>query len=288
LATSTNSLSGCAVNSYSESRTIVRGVDTPRTSALIVNADDWGLDRNTTDRILECALRGAISSASAMVFMSDSERAAALARERNVDVGLHLNFTEAFSAPIGHARLAEHHARVANFLLRNRFSQVVYHPRLTNSFEYLVSAQLEEFRRIYGFAPERIDGHHHMHLCANVLFGEFVPEGTLVRRNFSFARGEKSWTNRLYRKFVDGRLKRRHRLADFLFSLAPVQTSERLQRIVSLARQAFVELETHPANPEEFRFLGSGEMQELLGDLPIARRFPAIARQQSNFVDTIF
>jgi hypothetical protein len=258
LAISTNFLSGSGVKSYSESRTIVRGVDTPRTSALIVNADDWGLDRNTTDRILECALRGAISSASAMVFMSDSERAAALARERDVDVGLHLNFTETFSAPIGHARLAEHHARVANFLLRNRFSQVVYHPRLTNSFEYLVSAQLEEFRRIYGFAPERIDGHHHMHLCANVLFGELVPEGTLVRRNFSFVPGEKSWMNRFYRKSVDRLLERRHRLVDYLFSLVPVEPPDRLRRIVSLARHAVVELETHPVNSEEYAFLTSG------------------------------
>jgi chitin disaccharide deacetylase len=276
LAISTNSLSGSAVNSYSESQTIVRGVDTPRTSALIVNADDWGLDRNTTDRILECALRGAISSASAMVFMSDSERAAALARERDVDVGLHLNFTETFSAPMGHARLAEHHARVANFLLRNRFSQVVYHPRLTNSFEYLVSAQLEEFRRIYGFAPERIDGHHHMHLCANVLFGEFVPEGTLVRRNFSFMPGEKSWMNRFYRKSVDRLLKRRHRLVDYLFSLAPVEPPDRLRRIVSLARLAVVELETHPANPDEYRFLTSGEIFSKLGDLPPSFRFGAV------------
>jgi predicted glycoside hydrolase/deacetylase ChbG (UPF0249 family) len=248
-------------------------------SALIVNADDWGRDRNTTDRILECSLRGALSSASAMVFMSDSERAAALARERGVDVGLHLNLTEAFLSPVGYADLAEHHSRVASFLLRSRFSQVVYHPRLANSFEYLVRAQLDEFHRLYGFAPDRIDGHHHMHLCANVLFGELVPAGTLVRRSFSFARGEKSWANRLYRKFVDRRLKRRHRLADFLFSVTPVQDSKRLQRIFSLARQAVVELETHPVNPEELRFLGSEKMQELLGDLSIATSFPAIVAQ---------
>jgi len=79
------------------------------TGALIINADDWGLDRSTTDRILECANRRVISSASGMVFMEDSERAAGLAREHRIDIGLHLNLTEAFSARNASARLQEHH-----------------------------------------------------------------------------------------------------------------------------------------------------------------------------------
>jgi predicted glycoside hydrolase/deacetylase ChbG (UPF0249 family) len=281
LAISTNSLSGSAENSYSESPTIVRGVDTLRTNALIVNADDWGHDRNTTDRILECSLRGSLSSASAMVFMSDSERAAALASERGLDVGLHLNFTETFSAPIGYARLAEHHARVANFLLRNRFSQVVYHPCLTNSFEYLVSAQLEEFRRIYGFAPERIDGHHHMHLCANVLYGKLLPVGTRVRRNVSFWPHEKGLANRLYRHFVDSRLATRHVLADFLFSLPPLDPKGRLQRIFTAARESVVELETHPVNADEYAFLTNGEMLRQAGDVLLPGGFAALRKATS-------
>jgi chitin disaccharide deacetylase len=194
-----------------------------------------------------------------MVFMEDSERAAALALERAVNVGLHLNFTTPFSSRAATGRLTEHHGRVSGFLLRNRLSQVVYHPRLASSFEYLVAAQVEEFRRIYGAAPDRVDGHHHMHLCANVLLGELLPAGTLVRRNVSFMPGEKGWINRLYRKLVDRLLKRRHRLVDYLFSLAPVEPPDRLRRIVSLAQHAIVELETHPANPDEYRFLTSGE-----------------------------
>lgn len=242
---------------------------------LIVNADDWGRNVETTDRIVECVLRGAVSSASAMVFMEDSERAAALARERGVDVGLHLNFTTPFSSTAASGRLTEHHERVAHFLLRSRLSQVVYHPGLAGSFECVVAAQLEEFRRLYGADPDRIDGHHHMHLCANVLFGELMPAETLVRRNFSFAPGEKGWINRFYRKSVDERLKRRHRLVDFLFSLAPVQTVDRLERIFSLARHAVVELETHPVNPEEFRFLISGEIFQRLTDQQVAPGFAA-------------
>src|SRR5258708_5317705 len=84
--------------------------------SLIINADDWGRSRDTTDRTLECCERGSISSVSAMVFMEDSERAAALARERGIDAGLHLNFTTPFSGEVYPAMLREHQQRIARRL----------------------------------------------------------------------------------------------------------------------------------------------------------------------------
>lgn len=75
--------------------------------ALIVNADDWGRDRETTDRTLFCLREGAVSSASAMVFMEDSERAAALAKEHGVDAGLHLNLTAPLSCCAGSCRVEQ-------------------------------------------------------------------------------------------------------------------------------------------------------------------------------------
>lgn len=247
--------------------------ESSRTGVLIINADDWGRDAETTDRILECVLLGAVSSASAMVLMEDSERAAALARERGVDVGLHLNFTTPFSAPVALGRLAEHHERVSHFLLRNRLSQVVYHPGLASSFEYVVAAQVEEFRRIYGAELRRVDGHHHMHLCANVLLARLLPAGTIARRNFSFQPGEKSGVNRFYRGVIDRTLARRHRLTEFFFSLPPLEPTERLDRIFAVARQSVVEVESHPVNVDEFRFLAGGEIFRRTGDLPIATRY---------------
>lgn len=241
-----------------------------RSGLLIVNADDWGRDHGTTDRSLECIRRGSVSSVSAMVFMEGSECAAALAREHAIEAGLHLNFTTPFSSASCPAGLLERQQQVARYLLRNRLSQVVFHPGLIRSFEYLVAAQLDEFRRIYGADPVRLDGHHHMHLCANVLLQRLLPPGTIVRRNFSFERGEKSLWNRLYRKAVDRSLARRHRLVDKFFSLPPLDPPERLQRIYSLARQFVVELETHPVNPGEYRYLTEGEMFRQIGDVRIA------------------
>jgi chitin disaccharide deacetylase len=233
---------------------------TSRPGNLIVNADDWGRDRLTTDRIGECALRRTISSVSAMVFMEDSERGAALAGERGIDAGLHLNFTTPFSSPHCPRALRDHQDRAGRYLRRHRLAQVVFHPGLASSFEYLVAAQSDEFARLYGTPPARLDGHHHMHLCSNVLLSGLMPAGTVVRRSFSFQPGEKSWVNRTYRSAVDRILLQRHRLTDFLFLLPPIEPFPRLQRIFDLARRFDVEMEAHPVNPEEFRFLSGGEI----------------------------
>ena len=112
-----------------------------------------------------------------------------------------------------------------------------------------------------------------MHLCANVLFSNLLPAGTLVRRNFSFQAGEKGLANRLYRRTVDALLGRRHPLMDFFFALGPLDPPERLRRIFSLARHSAVEVEAHPIVPEEFRFLTGEDIFRRTGDLPIARSF---------------
>jgi chitin disaccharide deacetylase len=250
---------------------------TANIGALIVNADDWGRDAATTDRIRECFDAHAISSASAMVFMADSERAAGIAQQRSLDCGLHLNFTTPFSRPNCPPRLAERQQKITRYLRSSRLAQVCFHPGLADSFRHVVEAQVEEFQRIYGREPGRIDGHHHMHLAANVLFAGLLPANTIVRRNFSFLPGQKSWANRRYRKFLDDRLQSRHRLTDFFFSLPPLEPASRLQQIFSLARASVVELETHPVNLAEYQFLTGGEifhtLGSVLGGLSIASRY---------------
>lgn len=238
---------------------------------LIINGDDWGRNTETTDRMFECVAHGTVSSVSAMVFMEDSERAAAIARDRAVDAGLHLNLTTPFSASNCPSRLADRQREIASYLLRWTFHRVVFHPGLARSFEYVVKAQLDEFGRLYGTLPGRIDGHHHMHLCANVLLGRLLPAGTLVRRNFSFQAGEKSLVNRLYRGALDWGLARRHRLVDFFFSLPPLDPPSRLERIFSLANQFTVEVETHPVHPEEYRFLMGEKFLQLTANVPTPR-----------------
>jgi predicted glycoside hydrolase/deacetylase ChbG (UPF0249 family) len=214
-----------------------------------------------------------------MVFMEDSERAAQLALGDGIDAGLHLNLTARFSGAGVPDALMRHHERVAGYLTRHKLAQVLFHPGLQRSFQYVVAAQLDEFRRLYQKDPNRIDGHHHMHLCANVLLAGLLPEGTIARRNFSFRPGQKSLSNRLYRRGMDSILGRRHRLTDFFFSLPPFDPRSRLEQIFSLACRFVVEVETHPVNLDEYQFLSSGEVFTWTGAIPVAPHFvvPAVS-----------
>jgi YdjC-like protein len=227
--------------------------------SLIINADDWGREVHTTQMINDCVRRGTVSSVSAMVFMEDSVRAAEIARESRIDAGLHLNFTAPFSSAGCPSRLLDHQYKLIRFLQRHSFACAIYHPRLVRSFKYVLESQLDEYRRIYGSDPARIDGHHHMHLCSNVLLGGLLPSGKSVRRYFSYESGQKIH-NRIYRCFTDVLLARRYRLTDFFFSLTPIQPPDRVQRIFSLARRFVVEVETHPVNMDEYRFLMGDEI----------------------------
>jgi chitin disaccharide deacetylase len=235
-------------------------VATPPTAAglLIVNADDWGRDPRTTQMMHDCVRRGSVSSVSAMVFMEDSERAAEVALKEGIDAGLHLNFTTPFTGNPGSPLIAQQE-KLTRYLRRHRLAQVMYHPGLKDAFAWVVKAQIDEYRRLYGVEPHAVDGHHHMHLCENVIAQQLIPAGALVRRNFSFQPGEKGGVNRAYRAFIDRRLERRHKTVDFLFNLNPLHP-ERLGRIFELARESVVELETHPAESAEYRFLMDGEL----------------------------
>lgn len=240
---------------------------------LIINADDWGRDSRTTDRTIECFHHGGLSSASGMVFMQDSERAANIATEAGLDIGIHLNLSAVFSGSGVPSNLATHHEKVCRYLRAHRFARLVYRPALANSFEYTVACQLEEFNRLYGRTPDRIDGHHHMHLCANVLIQGLLPSGTIVRRHFSYEPGEKIFRNLAFRLFSRALLTGRHPATDFLFSLPPLVPMTRIQRIFDLARRFVVEVETHPINPEEYRFLTAGDLLCWTTDCPPALNF---------------
>ena len=244
-----------------------------KAGTLIVNADDWGRDRENTDRILDCVTIGTVSSTSAMVFMEDSRRAADVALDQSVDCGLHLNFTTPFNSPDCPSALKEHQSRIIRYLRGSRFAQVIFHPGLVSSFQYVTAAQIDEFQKTYGNIPRRFDGHHHMHLCANVILGRLVPSGVIVRRNFSFRASEKSGINRLYRGAIDSILAKRQRLTDYFFSLPPLEPRSRIDEICSIARRAVVEVETHPVNREEHQFLMGGEFLRIIGNLQIAKTF---------------
>jgi len=231
---------------------------------LIINADDWGGSVVETNAALRCYRAGRITSVSAMVFMADSERAAELAKENEIDAGLHLNFSETFTGRNISGRLSECQNRLASYLRRNKYSQLFYNPFLRKTFSYSYQSQAEEFERLFGKPPSHIDGHHHMHLCANMLFSNLIPAGRKVRRNFSFSPGEKSWLNRTYRALVDRWLAHRYQLPDYFFDLTQSIRSKKMERVMVLAKSSRVEVMTHPIFQLESDYLMSDEFEALL------------------------
>jgi predicted glycoside hydrolase/deacetylase ChbG (UPF0249 family) len=236
---------------------------------LIITADDYGKTRLATDNILGCFLRKRITSASAMVFMEDSERAAALAAGTDLEVGLHLNFTLRFSSWHTPSNLREHQNRLVSYLADYKLSQVIYNPFLTTSFNFVFRSQQEEFLRLYGRSPAYYNGHHHMHLCANMLASKMLPAGARVRRTFTFNPGEKNSLNRLYRRILDFFVLRKFISTDFFFCIAPVRDYDRLRNIVDCASLKHIEIEVHPENDEENEFLHSDKFQNLINSAPI-------------------
>lgn len=236
---------------------------------LIINADDWGRSVAETDAALRCYKKGRITSVSAMVFMEDSERAAELASKNDLDVGLHLNFAEKFTADEYPRMLAGYHNNIVQFLMGNKYSQLLFNPFLRKEFSYSYEAQAKEFVRLFGKAPSHIDGHHHMHLCANLLLSKVIPAGTKMRRNFSFWPGEKSRLNRGYRGLVDGWLARRYRLPDYFFDLTQSIQEKKFDRIAGLAKLSNVELMTHPIVDQEAEYLMSDEFHGMLQRLEV-------------------
>jgi predicted glycoside hydrolase/deacetylase ChbG (UPF0249 family) len=152
---------------------------------LIVNADDLGYNEPTTDAIASCFRAGRITSATAMVYMRDSDRAAEVAREIGLPVGLHLNFTEPFDDPGVPSGVRERHLETTrkfggpSFVFRSR--RWIYDPRLKDATERCIAEQLERFEQIFGSPPTHIDGHMHVHVCPNVGLASTIPPGMKMR-----------------------------------------------------------------------------------------------------------
>ena len=236
---------------------------------IIITADDYGKNARTTDSILQCFAGGKITSASAMVFMEDSGRAASLSMNTGMEVGLHLNYTMPFSMDTVSPKLRDHHSRVVSYLGKNKFSQIIYNPLLAESFSILFKAQQEEFIRLYGRQPDFYNGHHHMHLCANVLAGKLIPTHSRVRGTYTFDQGEKNILNRFYRHVLDMIVSRRFISTDSFFSILPLKDSLRLTNIFNRSLSSHVELEVHPENADEIEFLFSDQFRQLLDSVHI-------------------
>ena len=249
-----------------------RGEETP---LLIVNADDWGYNQMTTDAILATFDAERISSTSAMIYMSDSERAAAIAKERGLPVGLHLNFTEPFSDPATPASLRERQAHIIKYLgeatdspdpAAARLRRWVYDPRLHSAVDALIDEQLERFQELYGKPPTHFDGHNHIDLCPNVFLSQAIPPGSKMRNTRDCFPIDRSAAG-LARAGRQVFRARRFAGTRYLLHLAFLDLEPgHVDPLLDLAKQMPIEVMAHPAFPNDGAKLMSDTWGEVLAE----------------------
>src|SRR3954454_3523834 len=100
--------------------------------------------------------------------MGDSERAAAIALERGLEVGLHLNLTLPFGGDHVPGPVAERQAKLTGVFTKETWWDGAA-PRVDSAnVKAAVDDQLERFRSTFG-EPAFVNGHHHVHLAEVVL-----------------------------------------------------------------------------------------------------------------------
>jgi predicted glycoside hydrolase/deacetylase ChbG (UPF0249 family) len=126
---------------------------------IVLCIDDYALRPGVDAAVLELAARGLVSATSCLVGSPRWPAAAAALRAvdtSNLDVGLHLDFTESpFDASLRHG--------LGNFIAR------AYLRRLpADRLAREIRAQFDVFEQAMGRAPDHIDGHQHVHQLPGV------------------------------------------------------------------------------------------------------------------------
>jgi predicted glycoside hydrolase/deacetylase ChbG (UPF0249 family) len=215
------------------------------TGLLIVNADDLGGNPLATDRIVAGLHARILTSATAMMYMADSGRAAGLAREAGLPTGLHLNFTQAYDDPDVPAPVAARQRRVTEFMAGPTARRMAFSPRMASVIRHVIADQLEAFGQLFDAEPTHLDGHNHAHLNPTALLA--LPRGIPCRPAYRdpSQRGLRQVPLGLRTRLLSAR----HPVPDYFFALDrihPELGGEGLERALSLARGSTVEIMIHP------------------------------------------
>ena len=203
------------------------------------------------------------------MFMEDTERSADFAESHNIPVGLHLNFTEAFTGIINNDKLHFIHNRLRKYFKASKYNQMLYNYRIVRELDYSFKSQYEEYFRIYQKIPTHIDGHHHMHLAASVIFSNIITKGLKIRKRFAINDNRVSFINRLYSYIVNRYLNKHYVCTDYFYGVNHEISETFLNFIINKAQTYNVEIMAHPGIFQDYNYLLSDEYYNIIS--PIKR-----------------
>lgn len=232
------------------------------TGLLIVNADDLGFSRAVSDATMACFDAGGITSATALVWMRDSERAARMAGDRGLPVGLHLNLTvELASLSAPPAVRARQRELVKHFGGEGQRNPRALSRAATILLRDAVRDQLDRLRETYG-EPTHVDGHHHVHIDPEVL--EAIPPELPVRPALSHPDRVDAQSGRRPRGAPD-----RGPLWAFAFEHVHPALGGSGPTALGWARRDAVEVMAHPAQAGQLAALRGETWAEMIGGLKL-------------------
>jgi predicted glycoside hydrolase/deacetylase ChbG (UPF0249 family) len=124
-------------------------------SDLIICADDYGINSKVNEAIIDLLQKRKINATSVMVYgvgLHDLK----IIKHNNCSIGLHFDLTE-----------LAHSSKYKNNLYKLIFDCMTN--RLdTNCIAMELESQLRIFIDIFGFLPDHIDGHQHIHALPNI------------------------------------------------------------------------------------------------------------------------
>ncbi|GAB3102841.1 ChbG/HpnK family deacetylase [Bordetella tumbae] len=126
---------------------------------IVVCGDDFGMNSSVDAGMFQLAQLGRLSAISCLTQGPTFSANARLLRDANVEVGLHLNLTEAFG----------HRDQLAVMPLSALVTRAYAGYLNDEQIDAQLARQFDAFERVLGRAPDYVDGHQHVHQLPRVL-----------------------------------------------------------------------------------------------------------------------
>lgn len=127
---------------------------------VIFNADDFGLSRAVNYGIVDAHINGVVNSTTALVKGYAIEHAVELSKKLpTLKIGIHFALTFNKSL-LGGSSITDKDGAFYKYDVLERNKDIISYDEVLSEFR----AQLAEFVRLFGFYPDHIDSHHHVHL----------------------------------------------------------------------------------------------------------------------------